>query len=113
MSFHTITIKSGKTFTPLDTKDVLEVVRDEMGDDVYDYLTEIISDVDLERDTKLSAMEHEMRSYELSCDFWHDFVDDMSERVVKLSKDIEDNKLTKAKIGIELFKIYNDMRGEL
>lgn len=108
-----LTTKSGKTFTAMLISDVLEVVRDEMGDDVFNYLFDVIYDVDLEKENKISAMEQEMRSYEMSCEQWHSFVDDLSEEVEHIREKIEDNKLTKAKISIELWNIYEKMRKEL
>lgn len=110
---HTMTTKSGKTFTPLLIADVLEVVRDEMGDEVFNYLFDVIYDVDLEKENELSALKQEFHNYEMSCEQWHNFVEETAERVEKVREQIEDNKLTKAKISIELFKIYRDMRGEL
>ena len=110
--FHVMTTKSGRTFTPLNTEDVLEVVRDEMGDDVADYVEEAISD-GLDEDAAYTLLQDEFASYEGSLDEWHSFVDGISEEIERLREQIENNKLTKAKISVELYKIYEKMRKEL
>lgn len=111
--FHVMTTKSGRTFTPLSTDDVVEVVRDEMGDEVADYVEEVVSDTVLEHDTAYTLLQDEFASYEADNEHWHNFVDDLSEEIEKLREKIENNKLTKAKISIELWNIYEKMRKEL
>lgn len=111
--FHTMTTKSGRTFTPLSDYDVLEEIYQDMGSDVHDYVAERILEIDEEANIAQQKFDSDYRAMEFECERWHNFVYDMSERIVELSKKIEDNKLTKAKISIELFQIYKDMRGEL
>jgi len=111
--FHVMTTKSGRTFTPLTSDDVLEVVRDEMGDDVADYVEEAISDAALDEDAAYTLLQDEFASYEAENEQWHSFVHDLSEEIEQLREKIEDNKLTKAKISIELWNIYEKMREEL
>jgi len=113
VDFHTIQTKSGRVFTPLTSDDVVDAVREEMGDDVANYIGEVISDTDLEHDTAYTLLQDEFASYEADNEHWHNFVDDLSEEIEQLREKIEDNKLTKAKISIELFKIYSKMREEL
>ena len=108
--FHTIQTKSGKVFTPLSTDDVVDIIREEMGDDVADYMKECISDTALEHDTAYTLLQDEFASYEKENENWHTFVDDISEEIEAVRRKIEDNKLTKAKISIALFNIYNKMR---
>lgn len=107
--FHTMQTKSGRTFTPLNSYDVVEVIRDEVGDEVADevngWLEENARESQL-ADTDFFAMEQEVED-------WHNFVDDLSEEIERLRERIEDNKLTKAKISVELYKIYEKMRKEL
>ena len=107
--FHVMTTKSGRTFTPLTSDDVVEVIRDEMGDEVADEVKGWLEENLYEEkkfNSDFSAMEGEVES-------WHRFVDDISEEIEKLREKIEDNKLTKAKISIELWNIYEKMRKEL
>lgn len=111
--FHVMELKDGRKFTPLSDYDVLEEVYEYMGKDVHDYLAEILLETDIEANIAQQKFDSDYRAMEFECERWHDFVDDLSEQIVDLSKKIEDNKLTKAKIGIELFKIYKEMRGEL
>lgn len=113
MDFHTMQTKSGKVFTPLSTDDVVDVIRDEMGDEVADYMAECISDTTLEHDTAYTLLQDEFASYEQENENWHTFVDDISEELEQVREQIEDGKLTKAKISIELYKIYEKMRREL
>ena len=107
--FHTMQTKSGRVFTPLTSDDVVEVIRDDMGDEVADevkgWLDENVRKSQL-ADTDYFAMEQEVED-------WHSFVDDLSEEIEQLREKIEDNKLTKAKISIELYKIHEKMRKEL
>lgn len=110
---HTMETKSGKIFTPLLIADVLEVVREEMGDDVFNYLFDVIYDVDLEKDMAERKFNSDYAAMESENDAWHTFVDDISEEIEGVRRQIEDNKLTKAKISIELWKIYEKMRKEL
>lgn len=112
-SFHTMQTKNGKVFTPLNDYDVLDVIYDEMGQDVHDYLAEILLETNVEANIAQQKYNSDYLAMEQENENWHTFVDDMSERIVKLSQKIEDNKITKANIGIELFKIYSDMRKEL
>ena len=102
MSLHTIQTKSGKTFTPLNTDDVLDVVRDEMGDDVYDCLKEEIDFKHWEKEDEYDSLKQEFENYERSLDGWHSFTYDLSEEIEAIRRKIEDNKLTKAQISIEL-----------
>lgn len=111
--FHTMTTKSGSTFTPLSDYDVLEEIYQDMGEDVHDYVAERLLEIDVEANIAQQKFDSDYRAMEFECERWHNFVDEMSERIVELSKKIEDNKLTKAKISIELFQIYKNMRGEL
>lgn len=111
--FHTMTTKSGRTFTPLNDYDVLEEIYQDMGSDVHDWVAQRILDIDTEANIAQQKFDSDYRAMEFECERWHDFVDDLSEQIINLSKKIEDNKLTKAKIGIELFQIYKEMRGEL
>ncbi len=107
--FHVMSTKSGRTFTPLTSDDVVEVIRDEMGDEVANevdgWLYENTRE-ELEFNSDFLVMEQEVES-------WHTFVDDLSEEIEQLREKIEDNKLTKAKISVELYKIYEKMRKEL
>lgn len=109
MSLYTMQTKSGRTFTPLNDYDVLEIIREEVGDEVADrakgWLEENLYE-EKKFNSDFSAMEGEVES-------WHRFVDDLSEEIEQLREKIEDNKLTKAKITIELYKIYEKMRKEL
>lgn len=111
--FHTMTTKSGRTFTPLSDYDVLEEIYEDMGADVHDWVAERILDIDVEANIAQQKFDSDYRAMEFECERWHDFVDDLSEQIVDLSKKIEENSLTKAKICIELFQIYKEMRGEL
>ena len=111
--FHTMMTKSGRVFTPLNTNDVIDVVREEVGDEVADYLEEVVSDTALEHDTAYTLLQDEFASYESENEQWHNFVDDLSEEIEQIREKIEDNKLTKAKISIELWKLYEKMRKEL
>lgn len=107
--FHVMTTKSGRTFTPLTSDDVVEVIRDEMGDEVANEVNGWLYEntrEELEFNSDFLAMEQEVES-------WHTFVDDLSEEIEKLREKVEDNKLTKAKISIELWNIYEKMRKEL
>ena len=107
--FHVMTTKSGRIFTPLNSYDVVEVIRDAMGDEVADEVTGWLEEntrEEMEFNSDYLAMEQEIES-------WHTFVDDLSEEIEQLREKIEDNKLTKAKISVELYKIYEKMRKEL
>ena len=108
-NFHTIQTKSGHTFTPLNSYDVVEAIEEEMGDEVADEVKGWLEENLYEEkkfNSDFSAMEGEVES-------WHRFVDDLSEEIERLREKIEDNKLTKAKISIELWNIYEKMRKEL
>ncbi len=107
--FHTMQTKSGRTFTPLNSYDVVEVIRDDMGDEVADEVTGWLEEnvrEEMEFNSDYTAMEQEV-------EIWHSFVDDLSEEIERLREKIEDNKLTKANISVELYKIYEKMRKEL
>lgn len=107
--FHTMQTKSGRVFTPLNSYDVVEVIRDDMGDEVADEVTGWLEEnarEEMEFNSDYLAMEQEVED-------WHSFVDDLSEEIEQLREKIEDNKLTKAKISIELWRIYEKMRKEL
>ena len=110
---HVLQTKSGHIFTPLDCKDVLEVVRDEMGDEVYDYLNDEVEFKHWQKENEFSLLKDEFECYEQENENWHTFVDDISEEIEHIREKIEDNKLTKAKISIELYKVYEKMREEL
>ena len=113
MSLHTMQTKSGRTFTPLNTNDVVEVIREEMGEEVANYVNEEIELSHWQKEDEYSLLKDEFESYEQENENWHNFVDDLSEEIEQIREQIEDNKLTKAKISIELFKIYEKMRKEL
>ena len=107
--FHTMALNSGRVFTPLNKYDVLEEIRREMGEDVYEWAANQILEFDrdaAEFNSDYACMEGEVES-------WHNFVDEISDEIEQLREKIEDNKLTKAKISIELYKIYEKMRKEL
>ena len=107
--FHVMTTKSGCTFTPLTSDDVVEVIREEVGDEVADEVNGWLYEnkrEEMEFNSDYLAMEQEVES-------WHSFVDDLSEEIEQLREKIEGNKLTKAKISVELYKIYEKMRKEL
>lgn len=107
--FHVMTTKSGRTFTPLNSYDVVDVIREEVGDEVANEVKGWLEENNYEEmkfNSDFSAMEGE-------CEAWHSFVDDLSEEIERLREQIEDNKLTKAKISVELYKIYEKMRKEL
>lgn len=111
--FHTMTTKSGRTFTPLTDYDVLEEIYQDMGSDVHDWVAERILEIDVEANIAQQKFDSDYRAMEFECERWHDFVDDLSEEIEHLREKIEDNKLTKAKISIELWNIYEKMRKEL
>ena len=110
---HVLQTKSGRRFTPLSDKDVLEVIYDEMGQDVHDYLADRLSDVDFEAELAQEKFESDYSAMESEIESWHDFVDDLSNDIERLRVKIEDNKPTKARISVELYKIYEKMREEL
>lgn len=111
--FHTMQTKSGRTFTPLDDYDVLEVIYDEMGQDVHDFVAGRILEIDTEENIAQQKFNSDFRAIEGENEAWHQFVDDISEELEGIRKQIEDNKLTKARISVELYKIYEKMRKEL
>lgn len=111
--FHVMTTKSGRTFTPLSDYDVLEEIYEDMGQDVHDWVAERILDIDVEENIVQQKFDSDYRAMEGECECWHTFVDDLSEEIEQLREKIEDNKLTKAKISVELYKIYEKMRKEL
>lgn len=107
--FHTMQTKSGRVFTPLTDYDVVDIIREEVGDEIADRTKGWLEENNYEEmkfNSDFNAMECEVES-------WHQFVDDLSEEIEGLRQKIEDNKLTKAKISIELWKIYEKMRKEL
>ena len=111
--YHTMTLKSGRTFTPLNDYDVLEEIYEEMGQDVHDFVADRILEIDIEENIAQQKFRSDFYNLEAANESWHNFVEETAERIEKLREDIEDNKLTKARISVELFKIYEDMRGEL
>lgn len=111
--FHTMATKSGRTFTPLSDYDVLEEIYEDMGQDVHDWVANRILEIDVEENIAQQKFNSDYRAMEYENEQWHNFVEELSEKIIVLSKRIEDNKLTKAKICIELFQIYEKMRGEL
>lgn len=107
--FHVMQTKSGKVFTPLNDYDVLEEIYQDMGQDVHDWVAEKILETDreeMEFNSDYLAMEQEVED-------WHNFVEELSEELEQIREKIEDNKLTKANISVELFKLYIKMRKEL
>lgn len=111
--FHTMQTKSGRVFTPLNDYDVLEEIYQDMGSDVHDWVANRILDIDVEQNIAQQKFESDYFAMEQENESWHTFVDDLSEEIEQLREKIEDNKLTKAKISIELYKIYEKMRKEL
>ena len=111
--FHVMTTKSGRTFTPLSDYDVLEEIYEDMGQDVHDWVAERILDIDVEKNIAQQKFDSDYIAMESECEYWHNFVDDLSEEIERLREQIENNKLTKAKISVELYKIYEKMRKEL
>lgn len=111
--FHTMTTKSGRTFTPLLISDVLEVVRDEMGDDVFNFLFDEIYERDYEHELAEKKFNSDYNAMESENESWHQFVDDTSEEIEQLREKIESTGITKATISVELYKIYEKMREEL
>lgn len=111
--FHTMITKQGRVFTPLSTNDVIDVVREEVGDEIADYLEEVMIDVDLEEKMAEKKFNSDFDAMECEVECWHQFVDDISEEIEAVRRNIEDNKLTKAKISIALWRIYEKMRKEL
>lgn len=111
--YHTIQTKSGHTFTPLLISDVLEVVRDEMGDDVFNFLFDEIYERDYESELAEKKFNSDYNAIESENEGWHQFVEDMSEEIEQLREKIESTGITKAKISVELFQIYEKMRKEL
>ncbi len=111
--FHTMTTKSGRTFTPLSDYDVLEVIHEEMGDDIHDYLAEILLETDTEANIAQQKFNSDFYNLEASNESWHQFVDDLSNEIEQLREKIESTGITKASISVELFKIYEKMRREL
>lgn len=110
---HTIQTKSGHVFTPLNDYDVLEEIYQEMGQDVHDWVAERILETNVEENIAQQKFNSDYLAMEQENENWHSFVDDLSEEIEQLRIKIEDNKLTKAKITIELYKIYEKMRKEL
>lgn len=110
---HTMELKDGRVFTPLSDYDVLNEIYDYMGKDVHDYIASIILDTNVEREMQEKKFNSDFRAIEAENENWHQFVDDLSEEIEQLREKIEDNKLTKAKISIELYKIHEKMRKEL
>lgn len=113
MSLHTMQTKSGKVFTPLNDYDVLEEIYQDMGQDVHDWVAERILDIGVEENIAQQKFNSDYRAMEFECESWHSFVDDLSEEIEQIREKIEDNKLTKAQISIELYKVYEKMREEL
>jgi len=111
--FHVMTTKSGSTFTPLNDYDVLEEIYEDMGQDVHDWVAERILEINVEENIAQQKFNSDFSAMEQENENWHTFVDDLSEEIEQLREKIEDNKLTKAKISIELWRIYEKMRKEL
>lgn len=111
--FHVMTTKSGRIFTPLNDYDVLEEIYQDMGQDVHDWVAERILEINVEENIAQQKFNSDYDAMEQEVEDWHSFVDDLSEEIEQLREKIEDNKLTKAKISIELWRIYEKMRKEL
>ena len=110
---HTMTTKSGRTFTPLLISDVLEVIRDEMGDDVFNFLFDEIYERDYEAELEEKKLNSDYNAIESENENWHQFVDDLSDEVEALREKVESTGITKATISVELYKIYEKMREQL
>lgn len=111
--FHVMTTKSGRTFTPLNDYDVLEEIYQDMGQDVHDWVAERILDINVEENIAQQKFNSDFKAIEGENESWHQFVDDLSEEIERLRVQIEEGKLTKARISVELYKIYEKMRKEL
>ena len=68
--FHVMTTKGGVTFTPLCIEDVVDVVREEMGSEVADCISEVVSDREegseyeaMKFNSDFTAMEGEVELY--------------------------------------------------
>ena len=111
--FHTMTTKSGRTFTPLNDYDVLEEIYEDMGQDVHDWVANRILDIDVEENIAQQKFNSDYTAMEQENENWHTFVDDLSEEIERLRQKIETTGITKAKISVELWNIYEKMRKEL
>ena len=108
--FHTMQLKSGRTFTPLDDYDVLNEIYEEMGQDVHDFVADRILGIDVEENIAQQKFDSDYLAMEQEVECWHQFVDDISEEIEAIRRNIEDNKLTKARISIALWRVYEKMR---
>jgi len=111
--FHTMQTKSGRVFTPLTDYDVLEEIYEDMGQDVHDWVAERILETNVEENIAQQKFNSDYLAMEQENENWHQFVNDISEEIEAVRRNIEDNKLTKAKISIALWRIYGKMRKEL
>lgn len=110
---HTMQLNDGRVFTPLSDYDVLNEVYEYMGQDVHDYIAGILLETDVEREIEEKKFNSDFRCLEQSNENWHTMVQDWAEEIEQLREKVEEGKLTKPKISLELFRIYKDMRGEL
>lgn len=111
--FHVMTTKSGRTFTPLNDYDVLEEIYEDMGSDVHDWVADRILGIDEEENIAQQKFNSDYLAMEQEVEYWHNFVDDISEELETLRERVENNELTKANISLEMYKLYEKMRKEL
>jgi archaellum component FlaC len=108
-----MTTKSGRTFTPLSDYDVLNEIYEDMGEDVHDYVANRVLELNEESEYERLKFNSDFRSLEQSNENWHQFVQDISDEIEALREKIETTGITKAKISVELWNIYEKMRLEL
>lgn len=110
---HTMELKDGRTFTPITNEDVLDQVYEYMGKDMYDFISEKIVQNDMEAMMAEKKFNSDYRAMEFECERWHNFVEEISNQIEDLMDEIEDSKITKAKIYSRLNSIHEELRGEL
>lgn len=97
-----------------DDKDIHETIEQYIGKEFADYVQDCISEQDAEMYEAELRFNSDLRSYEQSCENWHNLMLDTSDKLDEIIHYMEDSKrINKDKIYSRLLEITNTLGGEL
>lgn len=114
MSNHTIQTRGGVVFTPLCIKDVVDHIRVDMGDEVANYISEVVSEREEGSEYEAMKFNSDFSALEGEVEFYRDMLFEAKENVEQVMSYIENKeRINRDKIYLMLEKIDDKITKQL
>ena len=112
--FHVMQTKNGVTFTPFDITDVVDHIREDMGDEVANCISEVVSEREEGSEYEAMKFNSDFTALEGEVEFYRDMLFEVKENVEQIMSYIDNKeRINRDKIYLMLEKIDDKITKQL